>query len=142
MAVTAVALRQPWLCIPLAYGFVARVLTGPRLSPLGTLATRVVAPRFERFARFVPGPPKRFAQAIGAAFTLSALCLWLAGDVTATYVVLGVLAVPASLEAAFGYCVGCRIFALAMRVGLIPESTCVRCADIWGVGRTAGAQGS
>ncbi|MBV9040029.1 MAG: DUF4395 family protein, partial [Acidimicrobiia bacterium] len=26
---------QHWILIPLAYGFVARVLTGPTLSPLG-----------------------------------------------------------------------------------------------------------
>ena len=34
-----------WLVVPLALGFWARVLTGPTLSPLGQLATRVVAPR-------------------------------------------------------------------------------------------------
>jgi len=49
--------------IPLAYGFWARVLTGPTLSPLGQLATRVVAPRLPVEPKLVPGPPKRFAQA-------------------------------------------------------------------------------
>src|SRR5689334_1693986 len=34
-----------WLTVPLALGFWARVLTGPTLSPLGQLATRVLAPR-------------------------------------------------------------------------------------------------
>src|SRR4051794_32814555 len=62
---------QRWLLVPLAYGFVARVLTGPRFSPLALVATRLVAPRFA--ARPVPGPPKRFAQAIGATFTVAAL---------------------------------------------------------------------
>jgi hypothetical protein len=37
--VAFVALRQWWVLVPLAYGFVARVLTGPRLSPLGQFAT-------------------------------------------------------------------------------------------------------
>src|SRR5215213_6422987 len=63
-----------WLLIPLAYGFWARVLTGPRLSPLGRLATRVVGPRLGA-PRYVPGPPKRFAQGIGAAFTTAAAVL-------------------------------------------------------------------
>src|SRR2546423_1569423 len=63
-----------WLTAVLAYGFVARVLTGPLLSPLGQLATRVVAPRLGA-ARYVPGPPKRFAQAIGATMTLLAVVL-------------------------------------------------------------------
>ena len=35
-----IALDQPWLMVVLAYGFVARVLTGPTLSPLGQLVTR------------------------------------------------------------------------------------------------------
>ncbi len=137
MAVVAVAARLPWLTVPLAYGFVARVLSGPRLSPLGQLATRLVAPRLARHVKLVPGPPKRFAQAIGAAFTLGALALWLAGHATGAYVLLAVLAVPAFLEAALGYCVGCQVFALAMRVGLVPASVCEECADIWGPAATA-----
>jgi hypothetical protein len=134
MAVVAVAARQPWLTIPLAYGFVARVLTGPRLSPLGLLATRVVAPRLSKHPKLMPGAPKRFAQAMGAAFSLSALALWLCGESTATYVLLALLIVPATLEAGFGYCVGCKIFALGMRAGLVPASVCEECADLWGAG--------
>jgi hypothetical protein len=131
MAVAAIALRQPWLTIPLAFGFVARVASGPRFSPLGQLATKVVAPRLPDRAKFVPGPPKRFAQAIGAAFTVSALVLWLTGHVFAADATLGVLIVPATLEAAFGYCVGCKLFALGMRIGLVPDSVCEECANIW-----------
>jgi hypothetical protein len=44
MCAVAIALDQPWLIALIAYGFVARVLTGPTLSPLGQLVTRVVAP--------------------------------------------------------------------------------------------------
>jgi hypothetical protein len=32
-----------WLTVPIAYGFVARVLNGPRWSPLGLFATRLGA---------------------------------------------------------------------------------------------------
>ncbi len=132
MALAAIVFGQPWLTIPLAYGFVARVASGPRFSPLGLLATRVVAPRLAQYTKLVPGPPKRFAQAIGAVFTLGALSAWLLGSATAAYVILGLLLVPATLEAAFGYCVGCRIFAWLMRMGVIPEDVCEECADIWG----------
>ena len=45
MALTVVVLGWGWVLVPLTYGFVARVLAGPRLSPLGLLATQVVAPR-------------------------------------------------------------------------------------------------
>ena len=54
-----------WLVVPLAIGFWLRVAAGPRFSPLGQLATRVVAPRLG-VPKPVPGPPKRFAQLIGA----------------------------------------------------------------------------
>ena len=66
MALVALVGRQHWLLIPLAYGFVARVLTGPKLSPLGQLVTKGITPRLDVDPRYVPGPPKRFAQAIGA----------------------------------------------------------------------------
>ena len=61
-----------WVLLPLTYGFVARVLTGPTLSPLGRLATQVITPRINREHTFVAGPPKRFAQGIGATFTVTA----------------------------------------------------------------------
>src|SRR5690349_22675848 len=55
-----------WLGALLAAGFALSVAAGPRFSPLGRLAVHVVAPRFGE-ARLVPGPPKRFAQAVGLA---------------------------------------------------------------------------
>ena len=128
LAVIAIAFQQGWLLPVLAYGFVARVLTGPTLSPLGLLATRVVTPRLAVRHRYSPGPAKRFAQAIGATFTLSATLLWYAAGLHVEALALvAVVAVFASLEAAFGLCVGCRVFYLAMRVGLVPPSVCEDC---------------
>ena len=109
LAVLTVAFQQGWLLPVLAYGFLARVLTGPTLSPLGLLATRVVTPRLNVRHRYSPGPAKRFAQAIGAVFTVTATLLWFAaGEHTAALALVGVIAVFASLEAAFGLCVGCK----------------------------------
>lgn len=132
LVVAAVTSRFAWLTIPLAYGFVARVAAGPRLSPLGLLATRVVAPRISPHPRLVPGPPKRFAQALGAVFSVTAAVCWLGfGLSVVAELVLGVLAACAALEAALGFCVGCRVFAVATRLGLVPPSVCAECADIW-----------
>ncbi len=129
MSVVTIAFQQGWLIPVLAYGFVARALTGPTLSPLGLVATRVVTPRLPVRHRYAPGPAKRFAQAIGAAFALAATALYYAaGAHAAAYALLGVLAVFASLEAALGVCVGCRAFYLGMRVGLVPPSVCEDCA--------------
>jgi hypothetical protein len=120
-----------WLLVPLAYGFWARVLTGPTLSPLGRLSMRVIAPRLGA-PKYVPGPPKRFAQGMGAAFTTVAAVLALGfGAGTAADVLTGLLVVAATLESVFALCLGCQAFALLMRLGLIPAETCERCADIW-----------
>jgi hypothetical protein len=131
MCVAALVFRQPWILIPLTYGFWARVLSGPTLSPLGQLATRVIAPRLPGEPRLVAGPPKRFAQAMGVAFSTTALVLWYGfGLGTATWVVTGLLATAAFLEAAFGICLGCMVFGRLMKAGLIPEEVCTACADI------------
>ena len=49
---------------------------------------------------------------------------------TAAFVLVGVIAVFASLEAAFGLCVGCKTFYLGMRLGLVPPSVCEDCARV------------
>ena len=119
-----------WLLIPLAYGFWARVLTGPTLSPLGWTAQNVIAPKLGP-KKPVSGPPKRFAQGMGAAMATIALILWLVvGSETATDVVLGLFVVAAGLESIFGYCLGCQVFGLLMRAGLVPDEVCAECADL------------
>ncbi len=119
-----------WLLIPLAYGFWARVLTGPKLSPLGWTAQNVIAPRLGA-KKPVPGPPKRFAQAMGAVMSTTALVLALGfGLHTAADVVLVLFLPAAGLESIFGYCIGCKIFGLLMRLGIVPETVCAECADV------------
>ena len=131
LAVLTVAFQQGWLIPVLAYGFLARALTGPKLSPLGLLATRVVTPRLHVQHRYAPGPAKRFAQVIGAVFTVTATLLYFAGGMhAAAFVLVGVIAFFASLEAAFGLCVGCQAFYLGMRLGLVPPSVCEDCARV------------
>ncbi|HZZ97328.1 MAG TPA: DUF4395 domain-containing protein [Jatrophihabitantaceae bacterium] len=119
-----------WMTVPLAYGFLARVATGPKLSPLGQLATRVVAPRLGE-VRPVPGPPKRFAQAIGATLSVGAALLGVGfGLVGAAQVLLAMILVAATLESVFAVCIGCWIFGRLMRLGVIPEQTCIACNDV------------
>jgi hypothetical protein len=131
LAVLTVAFQQGWLIPVLAYGFVARTLAGPTLSPLGLIATRVVTPRLQVRHRYAPGPAKRFAQAIGALFTLTATLLYYGfGQHTAAFALVGVIAVFASLESGLGLCVGCRVFYLGMRLGIVPPSVCEDCARI------------
>ena len=130
MSLAYVITGNGWILIPLTYGFIARVLTGPTLSPLGQLAVRVITPRIKIQHKLVPGPPKRFAQAIGTVFTVTASVLFLIDMTTASRVVIAMLMGAASLEAFLGFCLGCWIFGKLMKVGLIPEAVCIECNDI------------
>ncbi len=130
MAVAAVLFDAKWILPILFYGFIARVLTGPKLSPLGQLVTRQITPRLPFKEKLVAGPPKRFAQGMGVAFSGSAFILMLTGHWFAAQVVLGLLIVAASLEAFAGYCLGCKVFAVLMRFGVIPEEVCEACNNV------------
>ncbi len=130
MGVAYVITGVGWILVPLTYGFFARVLTGPLLSPLGRIATQIVTPRINRQHTLVAGPPKRFAQGIGAVFTSTASVLWLLEMQGVSRVVVGALVVAASLEAFIGYCLGCTIFGQLMKIGVIPKSICVECDEV------------
>jgi Domain of unknown function (DUF4395) len=122
---------QSWLLVLLASGFVARVLTGPTLSPWGQVVTRVIVPRLPFEPKYVPGPPKRFAQGIGATLSVAAVIAYFAfGSRLEAIVLVAMIAAAATLESVFGLCLGCKIFAVLMRIGVIPESVCEACGDL------------
>lgn len=131
LSTLALVTGWPWLVALIAYGFVARVLTGPTLSPLGQLVTRVIRPRLAVSPRLVPGPPKRFAQGIGVLFTAVAAVLAVG---TKQHLVVDALLVcmlaAATLESVFAYCLGCKVFALLMRAGIVPAAVCERCSEL------------
>ena len=118
-----------WGLAIIAAGFWLRVLFGPRISPLAQLSVKVLTPWLGR-TRLVPGPPKRFAQGIGAAVSTAAALLLAAGLAPAAWVLLAVLIAAASLEAFAGFCLGCTIFGFLQRRGLIPEDVCEACNNI------------
>ncbi len=129
LSLVVLTFQTPWLLWVLALGFVARVASGPRFSPFGQLATRVIAPRFGP-PKLVPGPPKRFAQSIGATLSVAALATFYLGDPTVSWVLVGLITVAATLESVFGFCLGCAIFGRLQSIGVIPPSVCAACNDI------------
>ncbi len=142
MAVATIVFEQNWITLVMAYGFIARVLAGPRLSPLAILVTRVIVPRFGLPYRPVAGPPKRFAATMGVGFSVSAAVLSLGFGLDGiAYIVLGGLIFAAGLEAIFGYCLGCKIFGILMAQGIIPESVCEDCANFEVRARRMAARG-
>ncbi|PZC50687.1 MAG: protein of unknown function (DUF4395) [Chloroflexi bacterium] len=115
----------------IAYGFLARVLTGPSHSPIGLLATKVLVPMMGIRPRLVPGPPKRFAQSIGLALSVLALIFYYVfGLQVAAYSLLAVVLFFATLELVIGFCMGCFVFGRLMELGLIPKTICDKCNDL------------
>lgn len=123
--------HQTWLIAPLAYGFVARLLSGPTLSPVGQLVTRVLTPALPVEPKLVPGAPKRFAQGVGATLSVSAAVLHFGfGSTSAALVLVAMITAAATLESVFAYCLGCKMFSVLMRVGVIPAEVCEACNNL------------
>ena len=118
------------ILLALTYGFAARVAAGPAFSPLALFVTRVVTPKLNFNHKFVPGPPKRFAQTIGLTFAATALILTLLDYSYAANLVIVALIIAATLESVFAICLGCIMFSFLMKIGVIPASVCESCNDI------------
>jgi hypothetical protein len=130
MAALLLIYHQPWILGVIAYGFVARALAGARISPLARLSTQVIVPRLALPPKYTPGPPKRFAQSLGAAMTVAGVVLTFGFGLTgAAYVVAAILVLLAGLESLFGFCLGCRVFSLLMAAHVVPETVCRECAN-------------
>lgn len=128
LALVAIVAQQQWLVGVIAAGFVLRLAFGPRISPAALLSVKVLAPLAGE-PKLVPGPPKRFAQGIGAVLSIAAVVLLLAGASLAGWTLVLVLVLAASLEAFIGLCLGCVIFGFLMRRGIIPADICQECAN-------------
>lgn len=119
---------QIWLLVPLTYGFLARVLTGPTLSPLGQFVTRILVPKLNWTPKYCPGPPKRFAQGIGASLSVAACIAWFSYDTTTpARIIVAMILFASTLESVFGFCMGCWIFSYLMKFKIIPEHICDAC---------------
>jgi hypothetical protein len=64
---------------------------------------------------------------VGAAFTITASVLFIAGAYGASQLVIAALVVAAFLESAFAVCLGCIAFGYLMKLGVIPQSVCEEC---------------
>ena len=78
----------------------------------------------------VAGPPKRFAQGMGAAIDHARRGALALGWTTVTTVLLADARRRRDARVRLGLCIGCQVFAGLMRAGIVPETVCVECADI------------
>ena len=134
IAIMALAYLQShniYLLAFMIYGFLARVVAGPSLSPIALLVTKIIIPQMGNPYAECPGPPKRFAQLVGLIFTSSSFYFIINGELIAGYLLIGVLALFASLESIMGFCAGCWFFKQMMKWGWIPQKVCKKCNDIY-----------
>ncbi|EWT03249.1 hypothetical protein N865_18645 [Intrasporangium oryzae NRRL B-24470] len=137
VGVIALATQQWWLYAVLAVDFTLRASVGPKASPIARLVQRWIRPAVATAPRPTAGAPKRFAAAIGAVMTSAATILWVVSLVTggsaalaAVVVIAAIMVLFPALESILGLCVGCKLFAVLMRLGVVPEEVCLDCADI------------
>ncbi len=80
--------------------------------------------------QFEAGPPKRLAQVMGLSFMLAGTLFRFAifpSDPQVAYWILSALWIASALLASYDLCLACALFAVLMRLGLVPESICVEC---------------
>lgn len=91
----------------------------PLTAPWGVVFRRFVRPRLSAPTELEDPRPPRFAQGVGLAVVTIGLVLHLAGVPLALPIAAGAAFVAAFLNAAFAFCLGCQIYLLLQRAGLI-----------------------
>lgn len=94
-------------------------VASPRTAPWGVLFRRVVQPRLAPPTEFEDPRPPRFAQGVGLFVTAVGLLLHLAGVPWALPIAAAMAFVAAFLNAVFGLCLGCQLYLLLQRAGLV-----------------------
>ena len=94
-------------------------LAGAGRHPYGVLFKKFVRPRLAPPTELEDAAPPTFAQGVGLAVTLVGLILGLAGVPGAVGVAAAAAFVAAFLNAVFDYCLGCQIYLLLVRVGVL-----------------------
>jgi Domain of unknown function (DUF4395) len=118
--VTAWWLQLPWLLAAVAGDFGLRMLGGPKFSPVARLAL-LLAIALRLPMTTVAGPPKQIAAMVGLTMLGTASGLLFGGMTLAGWIIAGMVALFATLEATIGFCVACRIYDV-----FIPCPDCVR----------------
>nr|WP_274637567.1 DUF4395 domain-containing protein [Microbacterium bovistercoris] len=91
----------------------------PRTAPWGVLFRKAVRPRLRAPKELEDPRPPRFAQGVGLLVSVIGLALQLIGVPWGLPIAAAVAFVAAFLNAAFGVCLGCRLYLLLQRVGAV-----------------------
>jgi hypothetical protein len=92
---------------------------GVKRHPYGWLFKKLVRPRLAAPTELEDPVPPTFAQGIGFVITLIGLVLGLLGVPYAIAIAAGLAFIAAFLNSVFAYCVGCQIYLLLVRAGIL-----------------------
>jgi len=106
------------LLLVIALLFLWGVLS-PRTAPWGALYRSLVQPRLQPPTDLEDARPPRFAQGVGLFVVTIGLVLHLVGVPWALPVAAAAAFVAAFLNAVFGLCLGCQLYLLLQRAGVI-----------------------
>jgi uncharacterized protein DUF4395 len=104
-----------WLALVQAVVF-AFTAASPRNGPYGVIYQTFVAPNLPPPKELEPAAPVRFSQLMGLVFAVVAAIGYILGLPVLGAVVAGLALAAAFLNAAFGICVGCELYLVALRV--------------------------
>lgn len=97
----------------------AWAIASPRTAPWAALFRTVVQPRLKPTAEREDPRPPRFAQGVGLLVASIGLLLQLAGVPWGLPIAAGLAFLASFLNAAFGFCLGCQMYLLLQRAGLV-----------------------
>ncbi|MFF5626294.1 DUF4395 domain-containing protein [Microbacterium sp. NPDC012755] len=94
-------------------------VVSPSTAPWGVLFRRAVRPRLAPPTELEDPRPPRFAQGVGLFVVTIGLVLHLLGVPWALPIATAAAFIAAFLNAAFGLCLGCQLYLLLQRAGLV-----------------------
>ncbi|MET0781110.1 MAG: DUF4395 domain-containing protein, partial [Microbacterium sp.] len=119
-ATVAERVREPafLLLLVIALLFLWGVLS-PRTAPWGALYRALIQPRLKPPTDLEDPRPPRFAQGVGLVVVTIGLVLHLVGVPWALPIAAAAAFVAAFLNAVFGLCLGCQLYLLLQRAGIV-----------------------
>ena len=94
-------------------------VAAPRTAPWGVLCRRFIRPRLKPPTELEDPRPPRFAQGVGLFVVSIGLILHLAGVPWALPITAAAAFIAAFLNAVFGLCLGCQLYLVLQRAGII-----------------------
>ena len=99
--------------------FAIGAFAGIAKHPYGAIFKALVRPRLSAPTELEDPKPPTFAQLIGFIISLAGLVFALLGVTTGAIIAVAFAFVAAFLNSVFGYCLGCQIYVLLVRAGIV-----------------------